>query len=65
MKDHRTSQGAEGKCSLVQKICVLDVNHHSFEKKSGSIHLALEGLMAGWLADKMWVEIDLLKFSTS
>ena len=63
MKDQRTSYGAEDKCSLVQYIRVLDVNRHSFEKKTGPICLALVGLTAGWLAgSKMQVEVESLKF---
>ena len=47
MKDQRTSYGANDKCSSVQQVCVLDLNRHTFEKKTGPIHLALVGLTAG------------------
>ena len=60
MKDQKTSYGAKGKLSLVQQICILDVNHHSFEK-TGPIRLAPVGLtagcLAGWLAHKMWQDV--------
>ena len=49
MQDQRTSYGAEDKRSSVYG---LDVNHHSFEKKTGPICLALVGHMAGWLAGR-------------
>ena len=57
MKDQRTSYGAEDKCSSAQQIRILDMNRHSF----GPIRLALVGLTANWLADKMWVEVEFLK----
>ena len=63
MKDQRTSYGTKDKCSSVQHICVLDMNHHSFEKNwthtpstSGSY-----GRLASWLADEMWVEVEIFK----
>ena len=30
-------------------------------KKSGGLHLGETGLMAGWLADKIWARLEILK----
>ena len=48
MNDQRTSFGAKDEHSSVQQIRILDVNW----EKTGPIHLVLEGLTAGWLADR-------------
>ena len=47
MDDQRTSYGAKGKHSSVQKDSYLDSNRLSCEKKTGPLHLALVGLTAG------------------
>ena len=46
MKYQRTSYGAKDEHSSVQQFHVLDMKCHTF----GTIHLALVGLTAGWLA---------------
>ena len=60
MKDQRTSYGAKDKRSSVQQIRVLDVNCHSFEK-NWTHGLALVGLAAGWLADEIWLKVEIFK----
>ena len=30
-------------------------------EKSGGLHLAEPGLMAGWLADEIWARLEILK----
>ena len=30
-------------------------------EKSGGLHLVDQGLMAGWLADEIWVRLEILK----
>ena len=61
MKDQRTSYGAKDKRSSVQQKHVIDMNCHS----SGPIHLVLVGLMAGWLADEMQVEVEIFNIPYS
>ena len=48
MQDQKTNYGTEDKCSLIQQICVFTM----LLRKTGSIHLALVGFTAGWLAGR-------------
>ena len=59
MKDY----GAVDTCSSEQQFFVKSMWLHLLCEKSGAIHLAQPGLMAGWLANLIGVNFDILKFA--
>ena len=61
MRDQSISHSAEVKSSLVQHICVLEVNYHSCEKNW--THTTSTSGSNGRLADEMQVEDEIFKIS--
>ena len=57
----RKLDGAVNKSSADQEIRRCDTTIYITWEKSGGLHLVDQGLMAGWLADEIWVRLEILK----